>query len=418
MANDGPKHKLVAILAADIVGYSRMMEADQAGTHSQLGTHRKEVVNPAIEEHRGRTFKTTGDGFLVEFASPLDAVRCALAIQQDMARRNAHVPDTARIVFRIGVNLGDVIIEGDDLYGNGVNIASRLENICEPGGVCISGKVHDEVSGETGLKFTDRGPQTVKNIAKPVQVYAVDLSGGPNSVIATAARPSRMTAGSAISVAILLAIVAVFAWQTTRDSAELVDSTVPASGKPSIAVLAFNNLTGDPGQEYFSDGVTEDIITELSRRPDMRVIARNSTFKYKGQAVDIQQVAMDLGVRYVLEGSVQRAGIDLRVTAQLIDGADGTHLWADVYEGEVSDLFEVQKDITRRIVAALIGEVKAAEMATAFRKPTENLIAYDWFKLGNYYTQAAYAAGPDTRFELGLRQGSLRESNRIGPSVC
>ena len=391
MASDGPKHKLVAILAADIVAYSRLMEADQAGTHSQLGVSRKEVVDSAIAEHGGRTFKTTGDGFLVEFPSPLNAVRCALAIQQDMARRNEHVPDASRIVFRIGVNLGDVIIEGDDLYGNGVNIASRLESICEPGGVCISSKVHDEVSGETGLKFTDRGPQTVKNIAKPVQAYAVGFSEGPKSVITAAARPSRITAGSAISVAILVAIVGVFAWQTTRDSVEVADRANPASGKPSIAVLAFDNLTGDPDQEYFSDGVTEDIITELARRQDLKVIARNSTFFYKGNPKDVRSVAEELGADYVVEGSLQRQGDVLRITAQLIDGKSGSHLWAETYERQVEDVFAVQKDIVSNVVSRLLGEVKAAEMEAAFRQRTDNLQAYELVKLGNYYTYQAYS---------------------------
>jgi len=379
VVQDGPEHKLVAILAADIVAYSRLMEADQAGTHSQLGASRKEVVDPAIAEHGGRTFKTTGDGFLVEFPSPLNAVRCALAIQQDMARRNEHVPDASRIVFRIGVNLGDVIIDGDDLYGNGVNITARLESISDPGGVCISGKVHEEVSGEPGLKFEDRGPQTVKNISKPVQAYAVDL-GESVRAVAPAAKSTRMTPAIAIAAVVLVAVISSLAWQSTRpptvEAAVVANMAFDLPDGPSIAVLAFNNRSIDPGDELLADSFSEDILTALAKLPGMFVISRTTSFTYKGKDVTVKQVAEDLGVRYVLEGSFQRSGNSVRVTAQLIDALSGAHVWADNFDRTLDDLFAMKDEITFDIVSNIGAELQLGDRDLIRRRETESLEAW------------------------------------------
>ena len=290
------ERKLAAILAADVAGYSRLMGADEEGTLARLTAHRRELFDPAIARHRGRIVKTTGDGLLAEFASVVDAVRCAAEVQAGMAERNAGTPASARIEFRIGINVGDIVEQDGDIFGDGVNIAARLEGIAEPGGICVSARVQEDAAGKTGLSFEDIGEQALKNIARP------------DPRLPRAARRRRRHAPAAAGAA------------------------SPLPDKPSIAVLPFQNMSGDPEQEYFADGLAEDIITALSKLRGFFVIARNSTFAYKGKAPDIRQVARELGVRYVLEGSVRKAGDRLRVTGQLIDAATGAHVWAERYD--------------------------------------------------------------------------------------
>src|SRR5208283_459016 len=291
------ERRLAAIPAADVAGYSRLMGADEEGTLAALKAIRRELTDPKIDEHRGRIVKTTGDGLLVQFASVVDAVRCAVEIQREMAARNASVPETRRIEFRIGINLGDIIIDEHDIYGNGVNVAARLEARAEPGGICISRVVRDQVSDKLDFAFEDMGEQQVKNIARPVHVYRIRVAEN-----AAAKAP------------------------------------LPLPEKPSLAVLPFQNVTGDAEQEYFADGMVEEITTAISRLPWLFVIARNSSFTYKGRAVDVKQVARELGVRYVLEGSVRKVGNRVRITGQLIDTGSGAHIWADRFDGALDDI--------------------------------------------------------------------------------
>ena len=312
--------RLAAILAADVAGYSRLMGADEEGTLERLKALRRELVDPKIAEHHGRIVKTTGDGLLVEFASVVDAVRCAVAVQQAMPERNTGVAADSRIELRIGINLGDVIVEGDDLYGDGVNIAARIEALADAGGVFVSNTVHDHVRDRLPFLFEDLGEQQVKNIARPVRVYRVRPEAP------SLALPRMRGRGSA--------------WVGAAEPPAL-----PLPDKPSIAVLPFANMSGDPEQEYFADGMVEEIITALSRIRWLFVIARNSSFTYKGQAVDVKQVGRELGVRYVLEGSVRKAGNRVRITAQLIDALTGAHLWADRFDGSLEDVFELQDKV-------------------------------------------------------------------------
>jgi adenylate cyclase len=299
------KRKLTTILAADVVGYSRLMSEDEDGTLHALKALRKELVAPLIREHGGRVVKLMGDGLLAEFGSVVQGVNCAVAIQRGAAERNRDVDPQRQIRLRIGINLGDVIIEGSDIYGDGVNVAARLEGLAAPGGICISDTVHRHVRSKLGLAFEDRGAQRVKNIAEPIQVFAIAL--------ADSAPPPEPASGQAPT----------------------------GSDKPSIAVLPFTNMSGDPEQEYFSDGLVEDIITTLSKLAGLRVIARNSSFVYKGRTVDIRQVAKELGVQYVLEGSVRHAGNRIRITEQLIDASSGSHIWAERYDRAIDDIFAV-----------------------------------------------------------------------------
>jgi adenylate cyclase len=328
--------RLTAILAADVAGYSRLMGADEEGTHERLKAHRRALVDPKIAEHHGRIVKTTGDGLLVEFPSVVDAVRCAVDVQRGMVERNAAISVDERIEFRVGINLGDVIVEGEDIFGDGVNIAARLEALAEPGGICVSRVVRDQVRDKLDAGFEDRGEQQVKNIARPVHVYRIPIAENA---------PAR--------------------------------APLPLPDKPSIAVLPFANMSGDPEQEYFADGIVEEITTALSKARWFFVIARNSSFTYKGRAVDVKQVSRDLGVRYVLEGSVRRASNRIRITAQLIDAANGAHVWAERYDRELADIFAVQDEITERVVAAIEPELYAAEHFRSQRKPPENLDAWE-----------------------------------------
>jgi TolB-like protein/class 3 adenylate cyclase len=343
MAEERVQRRLAAILAADVVGYSRLMERDEVGTLAALKERRKAVLEPLVGRHRGRIFKVAGDGVFVEFGSAVNAVQCAIDLQQAMAVANGDLPTDRRIVLRIGVNLGDVMVEGSDLYGEGVNIAARLETLAEPGSVLVSGKVRQEAGEKLELMFDHLGERTLKNIAVPVQVYRV--SG------AAALAPSVPFAKAAESL------------------------------KPSIAVLPFTNMSGDPDQEYFSDGVTEDIITELSRFRNLAVIARNSSFAYKGKPVQIIAIARDLAVEYVLEGSIRKAGQRVRITAQLIHAESSHHVWAERYDRELGDIFVLQDEVARRIAGTLAVELEESSLAQARRKPPQSLRAYEhWLK--------------------------------------
>lgn len=340
----GIERRLAAILAADMVGYSRLMEADEAGTLARLRTHRLELIDPSIAKHRGHIIKTTGDGMLVEFASIVDAVQCAAEVQGRMARRNADVSPARWIQFRIGINLGDVIVEDGDIFGDGVNIAARLEALALPGGICVSKTVRDQVGDRLDVAFEDLGELCVKNIARPVHVFRILPNTGEQS--------AAVAAGSGLA-------------------------TAESARKPSIAVLPFANMSGDPEQEFFADGLTEDIITELSRFRDLLVISRNSAFVYKGRAVKVQDVAREFSVHYVVEGSVRKAGGRVRVTVQLIDAESDRHIWAERYDREIADIFAIQDEITAAIAATLPGRVEAAGHDRAKRKPTANMAAYE-----------------------------------------
>jgi adenylate cyclase len=401
------QRRLAAILAADVAGYSRLMGADEEGTHERLKAHLRELVDPKIKEHRGRTVKNTGDGLLAEFPSVVEAVRCAAELQRGMADRNAEIPEDKRITFRVGINLGDVIAEPDDIYGDGVNVAARLEALAEPGGICISRVVRDQIRDKLIYPFEDRGEQSVKNIARSVQIYALRPEAiaelPATSVLATAPRrrwaaPPAMAAVAAGALAI--AVIAWWLWPGTRSSptppaavgtASESTQTTPSVTQPlvaprlSIVVLPFANLSNDPEQQYFADGVTEDLTTDLSRISHMLVISRNTAFTYRDKPVNAKQIGRELGVRYVLEGSVRRSGNQVRVTAQLIDAATDTHLWAQRFDRDMGDLFALQNDITRQIAIALNSELVSAEAA----RPTEHPDALDYILRG----RAAYNKG-------------------------
>jgi adenylate cyclase len=342
MAEERVERRLAAIMAADVVGYSRLMGADEAGTLAELKQLQADLISPTIAAYKGHIVKLMGDGALVEFASAVDAVECAVDIQGKMAERNANHLEDRQIEFRIGINIGDIIIDGDDIFGDGVNIAARLEGQAAAGGICISSDAYRQVAGKIACAFEDLGELTLKNIASPVRAYQVLLDDARGA---------------------------------TSDAPKLPD-------KPSIAVLPFDNMSGDPEQEYFSDGITEDIITALSKFGWFFVIARNSSFVYKGQASDVKQVGRDLGVRYVLEGSVRKAGNRVRITAQLIEAETGNHLWAERYDRNLEDIFELQDEITQTISAAIEPELYSSEHNRALRKPTENLSAWDLFQRG------------------------------------
>jgi adenylate cyclase len=372
--------RLAAILAADVAGYSRLMGVDEEGTLERLKALRHELLDPKIAEHRGRIVKTTGDGVLVEFASVVDAVRCAVAVQQAMAERNTGVAADGRIELRIGINLGDVIVEGDDLYGDGVNIAARIEALADAGGVFVSNTVHDHVRDRLPFVFEDLGEQQVKNIARPVRVYRVRDAGAAKNPTASAA------------------------------------PVLPLPDKPSIAVLPFANMSGDPEQEYFVDGMVEEIITALSRIRWLFVIARNSTFTYKGQAVDVKQVGRELGVRYVLEGSVRKAGTQVRITGQLIDALTSTNLWADRFDGSLEDVFDLQDRVAVSVAGVIEPALQAAEIRRSAARPTTDLTSYD------LYLRALAIFFPTTKgrvFEaLGLLEQAIAIDPHYGPALA
>ena len=353
MATERVERRLTAILAADVAGYSRLMGVNEEGTLAQLKAHRRALVDPKITAHRGRIVKTTGDGMLVEFASVVDALRCAVEVQRGMAERNAEVPQEKRIEFRVGIHQGDIIVEDQDIFGDGVDVAARLESFAEPGGICVSSRVQEDAEGKLEISFETAGEQQLKNITRPVRVYRVQLGGAAPSF-----RPA-----------------------------------LPLPDKPSIAVLPFQNMSGEAEQEYFADGIVEEIITALSHFKNLFVIARNSSFTYKGRAVDVKQVNRELGVRYVLEGSVRKAANRVRITGQLVDATTGAHLWADRFDGGLEDVFDLQDRITASVVGAITPKLDQVEIERAKRKPTESLDAYDYHlrAMASYYqpTRAA-----------------------------
>jgi adenylate cyclase len=340
MSDQRPQRQLSAILAADVAGYGRLIGLDEEGTLARLKELRCILIDPKIDEHRGRIVKTMGDGLLVQFASAVDAVRCAVEIQRQMAEQNAGTDEQRRLEFRIGINVGDVVIDGDDIHGDGVNIAARLEALSQPGGICVSASVHDQVRDKLEVDFADAGEQQLKNIARPVRAYRSRSWAGPRQ-----------------------------AAPTPHD-------------KPSIAVLPFDNISGDPDQVYFSDGITEDIITELSRFRSLSVIARNSSFAFRNERIDISEIARRLRAQFVLEGSVRKAGNRVRITAQLINTLTGAHLWAERYDRELEDIFTVQDEVVRTVVATVAGRLEATGAEIAKRKPPESLVAYDYVLRG------------------------------------
>jgi TolB-like protein/class 3 adenylate cyclase/lipoprotein NlpI len=371
--------KLSAILAADVVGYSALMERDEAGTHERLKAGRKELFEPEIARHHGRVFKLMGDGLLAEFGSVVDAVECAVALQRGLAERNAAVPEDQRVEVRIGINLGEVIVEGEDRYGEGVNIAARLEQLAEPGGIWVSAKVAREVEKKLAFGFEAMGEQKVKNIAEPVAAFRVKLNGAAAGSPAVPAAPRSRTrlvaAGLAAVALIVLAGIYGFFGPWNAGAPLLPDS-------PSIAVLPFENLSDDPQQAYFADGIAEDVTTDLSRVSGLFVIARNSSFAYRGKATDVRQIARELGVRYVLEGSVRRAGDALRINVQLVDGETGAHRWAERYEGGSADIFALQDKVTKAVVAALALQLSPSEQSALSAQETGLPSAYDAFLQG------------------------------------
>jgi TolB-like protein/class 3 adenylate cyclase len=373
MSAEHIRRRLAAILAADVAGYSRLIELDEEGTHTRLKSLHAELVGPRIEADSGRIVKTTGDGILIEFSSAVDAVRSALAVQSALAERNANLPKDRRITFRVGITVGDVIVEGDDIHGEGVNIAARLEGLCEPGEVYVSGTIHDQVAGKLQAGFDDLGMRTVKNMVRPIHVYR--------------ARPIH----------------------DAPDNPAAAGGSLPLPDVPSIAVRPFENMSGDPAQDYFSDGITEDIITELSRFRSLFVIARNSSFSLRGKTVDVTEVGRRLGVRYVVEGSVRKASKRVRVTVQLLDAASGNHLWAEHYDRELEDIFVVQDEITRAVVSTLPGRLEDAGRDLAKRKETSNITAYDLVLLGNERWRRL------TRKDLAEALGYFRSAVALDP---
>jgi TolB-like protein len=373
------ERRLAAIFAGDVAGYSRLMGQDEAGTLARLRRHWRELIDPKIAEHKGRVVKTTGDGLLVEFPSVVEAVACALAIQRGMSERNAGIPADQRIEFRIGINLGDVIVEeGDviveegDIHGDGVNIAARIEGIAETGGICISEDAFRQVRGKVDAEFADIGEQSLKNISRPIRIYRVVLERLPE------AQPPALL---------------------------LLD-------KPSIAVLPFQNLSGDPEQEYFADGMVEEIITALSRIRWLIVIARNSSFTYKGRAVDVKEVGRELGVRYVLEGSVRKAGGRVRITAQLIDATSGAHLWADRFDGSLEDVFELQDKVASSVAGVIEPALQSAETVRSAGRPTNDLTAYDLYLRAYAMVFSSSALIPEA---LDLLKQAIARDPHSGP---
>ncbi len=369
--------RLAAILAADVAGYSRLIEADEEGTLGRLKTLRAEIIDPRIAGHHGRIVKTTGDGLLVEFASVVDALRCAAEVQAAMAETNAASPLDRRIDFRVGINMGDIVVEDGDIFGDGVNVAARLEGLAEPGGICVSARVQEDAAGRLDLAFEDMGEQALKNIARAVRAYRV------------------MTAG--------------------RTASTPASSGPPLPDKPSIAVLPFANMSGDPEQEYFADGMVEEIITALSRIRWLFVIARNSSFTYKGQAVDVKQVGRELGVRYVLEGSVRKAGGRVRITAQLIDALSATHLWADRFDGSLEDVFDLQDKVASSVTGVIEPALQAAETVRSAAWPTNDLTAYDLY-LRAY--EMVWSSGAQISQALGLMEQAIERDPRYGPALA
>jgi TolB-like protein/class 3 adenylate cyclase/tetratricopeptide (TPR) repeat protein len=394
MSGERVERRLAAIFAADVAGYSRLMGQDEAGTLALLRTHRREFIDPKIAEHKGRIVKTTGDGMLVEFPSVVEAVSCAVEFQRGMAERNSGAAADERIEFRVGINLGDVIVEDGDIFGDGVNVAARLEALAEPGGVCISRTVRDQILDKLPYPFDDLGEQSVRNIARPVRVYALrpdavaNLSASGIPIAATRRRRTAIVVATAVALfALAMAATAWWVSPGKKFSSSSSTSNAPAAGAMSeglsapplsIVVLPFANLSNDPAQQYFADGITEDLTTDLSRIERMRVISRDTAFAYKDKPINTKQIGRELGVRYVLEGSVRRSGNYVRVNAQLIDAETGAHLWADRFDRDIGDLFTLQNEITARIAGALQSQLAIAEA----RRPINNPDALDYIMRG------------------------------------
>ena len=366
--------RLAAILAADVAGYSRLIGADEGGTLDRLRALRRELLDPKIAEHRGRLVKTTGDGLLVEFGSVVDALRCAVEVQSEMTGHNTGVPPNKRIELRIGINVGDIVVEGGDIFGDGVNVAARLEGLAEPGGICVSARVQEDAAGKLDLAFEDIGEQQLKNIARPVRVFGAVIGQKP-----------------------------------------VPEPALALPDKPSIAVLPFANMSGDAEQEYFADGMVEEIITALSRIRWLFVIARNSSFTYKGQAVDVKQVGRELGVRYVLEGSVRKAGNRVRITGQLIDATTGAHLWADRFDGSFEDVFDLQDKVASSVAGVIEPALQAAETACSANRPTTDLTAYDLYLRAYAMSLSSAARFPEA---LGLVEQAIARDPRYGPALA
>jgi adenylate cyclase len=362
--------RLAAILAADVVGYSRLMEADEAGTARMVREHRT-AADQLVAEHRGRIVKTTGDGILIEFPSVVGAVQCAVALQKLMAERNAGIPSERRMDWRVGIHLGDILIDGDDIIGDGVNLAARLESIAEPGGICISEDAFRQVRGKIQAEFRDAGEQVLKNIGRPVRIY-------------------RAAAVSPVAAATGLLL----------------------PDKPSIAVLPFTNMSNDPEQEFFADGIAEDVITALSRYPSLFVIARNSSSTYKGRAVDVKQIGRELGVRYVLEGSLRKSGDRIRVTAQLVEAETGKHVWAQRYDRDLADIFVVQDEITEAVTIAIAPAIADAEQQRAMRKPPESLDSWAAYQRGLWHVSKA------TSDDIALAEKFFQQAIDLDPHFC
>jgi TolB-like protein/class 3 adenylate cyclase len=394
------ERRLAAVLAADVAGYSRLIGADEEGTLDRLRAIRTELIDPKIAEHRGRIVKTTGDGLLVEFASVVDALRCATDWQRGMAERDAGASDD-RIQFRIGINVGDVVVEDGDIFGDGVNVAARLEALADPGGICVSARVQEDAAGRLDLVFEDLGEQSLKNIARPVRAYRVMTTLTLPTPSARAPSLSRIAGEGAEG--------------RSLEAGEGLPPALALPDKPSIAVLPFQNMSGDPEQEYFVDGMVEEIITALSRIRWLFVIARNSTFTYKGQAVDVKQVGRELGVRYVLEGSVRKGGNRVRITAQLIDALTGTHLRADRFDGSLEDVFELQDKVAVSIAGVIEPALQTAEMRRSAARPTTDLTAYD------LYLRALAVFFPITKERnaeaLGLFEQAIAIDPNYGPAL-
>jgi adenylate cyclase len=384
MTDNRVERRLAAILAADVAGYSRLMAADEEGALARLKVARKSLVDPAITAHRGRTVKTTGDGMLVEFASVVDAARCAIEVQRRMAEQNAPMPQVNRIEFRIGIHLGDIMIDENDIFGDGVNIAARLEGIAEPGSICISDDAQRQIRGKVDIAFEDMGPQSLKNIVEPMRAWRLRINVSGSA--ATSIKPPVET-----------------------------NQTPALPDKPSIAVLPFANLSGDPEQEYFVDGMVEEIITALSRIRWLFVIARNSSFTYKDQAVDVKQVGRELGVRYVLEGSVRKLGNRVRIAGQLIDAVTGAYLWADRSDSSLEDLFDLQDKVASSVAGVIEPALQAAETARSANRPTADLTAYDLYLRAYAMVLSSVRQVPEA---LCLLEQAIARDPRYGPALA
>jgi adenylate cyclase len=396
------ERKLTAILCADVFGYSRLMGEDEEATLRTLSSHRK-LIDSLIEQHHGRFVNSAGDSVLAEFASVVNAVQCAVEVQTTLKAENANIPPNRRMEFRIGVNLGDVMVDGEQIYGDGVNVAARLESLADPGGICISGKVHDEIRSKLALGYDDLGEQRVKNIAEPVRVFRVLSEAGTATTSKKNQRVARkyMRRGifSMVGLAIIAAVI-VFVQHLSLRPPSTTASIPPAQspaltlpGKPSIAVLPFTNMSGDREQEYFSDGITDDLISALSRLPGLFVIARTSSFTYKGKAVGLQDVGKELGVKYVLGGGVRRAGDQVRITVQLADATTGEELWAERYDRPLRDIFALQDEIVRTIVTTLDLQLTLAQRGILIPRTTDNLEAYDDLLRGEEYFNSSTKNG-------------------------